>query len=107
MFQIRNITDFTRIKTSGKLSINLQDPLNNTLLHISTINNNLELTRTILENGANYKLINANGLCPLFYIKSKDMLEIYLDTIGSEIFTVFNNGKNITSIKFVSDFLRN
>ncbi len=106
MFQIRNITDFARVKSSGKLSINLQDPLNNTLLHISTINNNLELTRAILENGANYKLINANGLCPLFYIKSKEMLKIYLDIVGSEIFTVFNNGKNITSIKFVSDFLR-
>ena len=99
MFQVRNIEDFNNIKARSKVfDINLTDQLNNTLLHISTINDNIDLVRVLLNNNADYKIINANCICPLFYIKSKEMMMmLYLSILGPGIFTVFNNGHNIIS----------
>jgi hypothetical protein len=94
MFQIRNVADFNSVKKRAKslFDINLKDQMYNTLLHIVTINDNVELAEIVLKNGADHTLINAAGVSPIFYTKSKDMLKVYLDNIGPDIFTIFNNG---------------
>ncbi len=102
MFNIRNKEQLDSYAKRNNFEINLQGPSGLTILHISTINNNYDLVKTLLEKKADINLLDANGKSAVIYIKDEKMLKIYLDILGPSIFDY--SGKSV-ACKF-STFLK-
>lgn len=92
------------------MDLNKPDSLGNTLLHYSVMRNNCELVEDILcSKDIDLELLNIEDKPSVFYIKTSEMLNIFIDKVGPRIFTVFNSkGHNMlydeTIRKLVSQY---
>jgi len=56
--------------------VNLQDLDGNTALHIATLNNNIDVVKLLLENGADKEIKNKNEKTALDFAKKAWFLEL-------------------------------
>ena len=92
-----NIKTLSQIKDLKKLGGNIdkKDITGQTALHKMVKNNNLELVKGLLDNGASANIPDSLGNVPLFYVESEEMAECLVKK------TRFPYNKNIFNEKLL------
>jgi ankyrin repeat protein len=110
MFQISSSSMLKQYRNRN-LCANLdsQDVFGNTLLHYAVMKDNYELVSDLLDiKDIDITLVNVEGKPSIFYIKTFDMMALFLDKLGPMIFTVFDsNRRNILAIDSIRQLYNN
>lgn len=80
--QIGRIPRIRRLLNSGNINIHERDQYQNTPLHIAADEENLEIVKLLVENGANVNLQNIYGETP-YYLTHNDDIRDYLIANGA------------------------
>lgn len=106
-FNTTNDVEFMKyLLNSGNININFTDNVGKTKLHYAVESENLEMVKTLLENGAHQRIRNIFGLIPVHYKTTheiwkllKSSIDVICDNSGNTV--LHNVVKNVEDVKFL------
>ena len=98
-----NKPDTVQLLLEHGADINAQETSGRSMLHMSIIDDDIDMAEYLLEHGANPKLEDDYGCGPIFYVQSAEAILLLADH-GAKLNTVANNG-DIPLARLSSDLI--